>query len=121
MIDESHEGLRPPQRTRSKWNQIDFDRDVEANPISSLSPSSSVVDEKLLPLGGRNVFSNEPWVVKWKRREWWRKLKVRKVWVQEEGLRLIQNKIVMQAHAWGCLVSITMTIGVVACPVVGVI
>ena len=123
MMEEEIDRLRPPKRTRSKWNQISLDRDVEANPLpsSGLSPASSVVNEKLLPLGGRNVFSHEPWVAKWRRREWWRKLKIKKVWVQEEGLRLIQNKIVKQAHAWGILVSVTVTIGVVACPVVGVL
>ena len=123
LMMEDSDRLRPPKRTRSKWNQIGFDRDVEANPLpsNSLSPASSVVNEKLLPLGGRNVFLHEPWVAKWRRREWWRKLKIKKVWVQEEGLRLIQNKIVKQAHAWGVLVSVTVTIGVVACPVVGVL
>ena len=50
---------------------------------------------------------------------WIRKLNVRKVWVKEEGLRILQNKIVMQAHIWGVLVTVPFVVVVVACPVVG--
>ena len=46
---------------------------------------------------------------------------VRKVWVQEEGLRLIQNKIIKQSQAWGLVISIVLTALAVGLPVAGLI
>ncbi|MCJ1308718.1 hypothetical protein MMC25_002372 [Agyrium rufum] len=122
----------PPQPTHQRVaseRSATFEHDLEAQPLPAAhrmnSPASSLtgsgLNEKLLPLGARNSFEHEPWVAKWTRRSNLKKLFIKKVWVKEEGLRLIQNRIVQQAHAWGILISIPVTIGVVACPVVGVI
>lgn len=83
--------------------------DPEAPPLSYSSG-------RLSSFGGRNEYASEAWVEKWAMYQWWRKLMLKKVWVQEEGLRLIQNRIVQQAHAWGALVGVSLTIVVVALP-----
>ena len=84
--------------------------------VYSLELKSSNFPPKLYPFGSPNDFENEPWVEKWKGQSLWKRIDAKKVWVQEEGLRIVQNKIVKQAHAWGALITLPLTVVFVALP-----
>lgn len=47
--------------------------------------------------GSSNSYEDEPWVVKYQKRNWVRKIFDREVWVQEPALRSIQDTIFVQA------------------------
>ena len=104
----------PPLNARDP-DKNGFESDVEA--LSMLS--GSTLAGKMAAFGPTNTFSHEPWVMRWRNRAWWRKLRLRKVWVREEGLRLMQNRIVIQAELWATMITIPTIVGIVACPVVG--
>ena len=54
--------------------------------------------------------------MRWTQRPWWRKLKIKKLKVQEQGLRLMQEKIVKQADWWATIVAIPLIVALVALP-----
>ena len=66
--------------------------------------------------GEANSFEKEPWIEKWKGQPLWKRIDAKKVWVQEQGMRVIQNKIVVQAHAWATLVTIPLLVVFVSLP-----
>ena len=92
-----------------------FDTDLEA--LSVLSGRTLSV--KLEPFGPSNNYHNQSWVERWRKTPWIRKLALKKVWVKEEGLRILQNKIILQAHMWGVIIMIPFVAAIVACPEVG--
>ncbi|MCJ1387957.1 hypothetical protein MMC18_000800 [Xylographa bjoerkii] len=78
---------------------------------------SSFFDDRLSTFGpSNNKFREEQWYVRWTHRPWWRKLMIKKLKVQEDGLRLLQNKIVKQADWWATLVAIPLIVALVALP-----
>ena len=111
----SSSSLDPNDKDRDQQLKSGFDSDVEA--LSTLS--GSTLRGKLSPFGPSNTFDHEPWVSRWRRQEWWRKLSLRKVWVRDEGLKLMQNRIVIQAELWALLITVPTVVGITACPVVG--
>ena len=116
-FDNEYPNPNPNSNSNSKdstMSKSGFDSDVEA--LSVLSGSTTY---KSSPFGPSNAYEHEPWVERWRRTGWVRKLSLRKVWVKEEGLRILQNRIVRQAELIGVLVTVPVTVGVVACPVVG--
>lgn len=48
-------------------------------------------------LGSNKSYENEPWIAKYEKRNVIRKVFDREVWIQEPGLRQIQDTIFMQA------------------------
>lgn len=44
------------------------------------------------------------------------KIFAKSIWVQDETIRLLQDKIVMQSHIWALLISLPLTAFVVALP-----
>ena len=74
---------------------------------------------RLRALGPANDFRGEPWVERWRRTCWLRRLALRKVRVRDEALRVMQSRLVIQAELWSLLVTVPIVAGVVACPVVG--
>ncbi|MCJ1481340.1 hypothetical protein MMC06_001497 [Schaereria dolodes] len=78
--------------------------------------SSSMAAGKLSAFGNSNEFEQEPWIEKWKGQSVWRRMDTRRIWVQEEGLRIMQYKIVKQAHAWSFLITLPLTVVFVALP-----
>lgn len=106
----------PPSKDGKDNKHSDFEMDLES---FSAASGRTTYCTKLEPFGPSNKYADETWVTRWQQMLWIRKLNLRKVWVKEEGLRILQNKIVLQAHIWGAIVTITFIIAVVACPVVG--
>ena len=78
---------------------------------------SSFFDDRLSTFGPSNKrFREEQWYARWTHRPWWRKLMIQKLEVKEEGLRLLQNKIVKQADWWATIVAFPLIIVLVALP-----
>ena len=98
-----------------------LDLDVEAAPRAQTPspPSMHSSGEKLAPLGPRNAFEHEAWVARWRARGAWRRIRVPKVRVGERGLRVLQNRIVLQAELWALLLTVPVTAGLVALPAGG--
>ena len=71
---------------------------------------------RLSPFGPANAYVHEPWLRRWQRTTFMQKMRLRKVWVREEGLRLMQNKIVIQAELWSLLITIVLVTSLVALP-----
>lgn len=71
---------------------------------------------KMQVFGPSNNYLKESWIEKDQLKPMWNKIKDRKVKVQETGLRIMQNKIVLQAEAWALILTIPITAGFVALP-----
>ncbi|MCJ1282876.1 hypothetical protein MMC26_002202 [Xylographa opegraphella] len=69
------------------------------------------------PANGR--FRDEQWYARWAHRPWWRKLRLRKLRVQEDGLRLMQERVVKQADWWATIVAVPLVVVLVALPAGG--
>ncbi|KAK7514999.1 regulator of G protein-like protein [Phyllosticta citriasiana] len=66
--------------------------------------------------GNRNSFGEEAWVDAYKHRPFVRKIFDHETWVQEESVRVVQDKIVRQSQAWSLLLTTVATIVFVAVP-----
>ena len=66
--------------------------------------------------GTSNSYGHEIWVEKYKSTSIMKKIFARQVWIQDETIRLLQDRIVMQSHAWSLLITIPLTALVVALP-----
>lgn len=56
-------------------------------------------------LGSKNSFEDEPWIAKYEKRNFIRKIFDREVWIQEPALRQIQDTIFLQAITGALLVA----------------
>jgi len=100
----------------------DDDVDVDVHLESHLPAPQCTLELRLSPLGPPNDFLHEPWMTKWQEKSWWRNVAIskrRRIWVKEEALRVLQNRIVMQAEAWATIMTTVIMIGLVLCPKVG--
>ena len=61
--------------------------------------------------GSANSYENEPWVVKYEKRNIIRKILDREVWIQEPALRQIQDTIFLQAIG-GALIVTAISMGI---------
>ena len=59
--------------------------------------------------GPSNNYLKESWIEKDQLKSVWKKIRDRKVKVEETGLRIMQNKVVLQAEAWALIVTIPLT------------
>jgi hypothetical protein len=66
--------------------------------------------------GTTNTYTSEPWVEKYERKPYLRKIFENNTWVQEESIRLIQDKIVHQSQIWGIILTVAITAIFVALP-----
>ena len=66
--------------------------------------------------GTSNSFTHELWVEKYAKKPIIQKVFAKSIWVQDETIRLLQDKIVMQSHVWALLITIPLTAFVVALP-----
>jgi hypothetical protein len=85
------------------------------------SDSEAGGDDKRRPgsfetFGSSNSYEDEPWVVKYKKRNLIRKVFDREVWVQEPALRQIQDTIFLQAVLGGLFLSGVLTAVFVCIP-----
>ncbi|KAL8638955.1 MAG: hypothetical protein Q9228_003942 [Teloschistes exilis] len=71
--------------------------------------------------GTSNAFDHELWVDKYKKKPLLRRIFTKTVWIQNETVRLLQDRIVMQSHVLAALVTVPLTTLIVALPQTGVL
>lgn len=71
--------------------------------------------------GTSNSYSHELWVEQYKQKHLFQKVFTKSIWVQEQAIRLLQDKIVKQSHIWALIISVLLTVLVVALPQANVI
>ena len=69
--------------------------------------------------GTSNSYDHELWVEKYRKKPLLARIFPKNLWVQEEMVRVLQDRIVVQSHVWSLLVSVPLTVVVVVVPVVG--
>ena len=66
--------------------------------------------------GTANSYGHEVWVDKYRAKMMFRKIFDTQVWVKNESLRILQDKVAYQAIAWSVIVTVPLTVAFVAAP-----
>ena len=114
-LDET-DSLRVGRMMSPSSTAIAWDCEAAPDHPDSMDYSST----KMHPFGDDNSYQHEQWIKQWTLRKWWRKVSVKRVWIQEEGLKGMQDRIVMQSQVWGAIITIPATVALVALPVGGI-
>ena len=121
-----HRALRPWEQFSDGASVSSFDgaADDEANistdDVFSMT-SRSKKGVSMETFGTSNSYSHELWVEKYKKKPLIQKIFTRSIWVQDEAIRVLQDKIVMQSHIWALIVTVPLTAFIVALPNANVI
>ena len=96
---------------------------VQTNDVSSLHSSTipyvntmSRWPVKMEVFGSSNESLKEYWQDTWQKKPLYRKIFDKQVRVHEQGLALVQNRIVRQAEAWALIITIPLTAVFIALP-----
>lgn len=125
FADEDFTAPSPSPPDADKTREYDDD---EKRPPSS--PSSSMTrladntdplrEPSLQSLGGANdMFGSEPWVGAYQQKSTWRKIFEVSITTQNKHVRAMQDRIVRRAVLWSGLISLALTAGALAAPVLG--
>ena len=71
--------------------------------------------------GTSNGYAHEGWVEKYRNKPLVRKVFAKQIWIQDETVRLLQDRIVMQSHVWALGIVVPLQVVLVALPVYGMI
>ena len=66
--------------------------------------------------GTANTYTDEPWVSEYEKRPLMERIHEKSVWVQDDALRLIQDKIIRQSQILGLIFTTVVTAAFVALP-----
>ena len=116
-----HRALRPWEQFDDGASVSSFDRaaDDEANistdDVFSMT-SRSKKGVSMETFGTSNSYSHELWVERYAKKPLMQKIFAKSIWVQDETIRILQDKIVMQSHIWAVLISLPLTGIFVAMP-----
>jgi hypothetical protein len=66
--------------------------------------------------GTANTFVDEAWVSQYEKRPLMEKIFEKSTWVQDDAVRLIQDRIILQAQVWGVIITTAITAVFVALP-----
>jgi hypothetical protein len=66
--------------------------------------------------GSSNTYSDEPWVAEYEKTPFMAKAHPKNTWVQEDAVRIIQDKIILQSQIWGTFITVAITAIFVALP-----
>ena len=93
-----------------------------SSPYSSRGPSKSGGRGRGISMdtfGTSNSYGHEGWVERYRNKPLVRKVFAKQIWIQDETVRLLQDKIVMQSHVWAISVVLPLQALLVALPVYG--
>lgn len=93
---------------------------VSTDDVYSLSQRSKKAIS-LDTFGTSNSYGHEMWVDRYRKQGLWKKIFAKQIWVQDQTVRLIQDRIVVQSHAWSLICSVPLTALFLALPVAGII
>ncbi|CAF9919552.1 MAG: hypothetical protein ALECFALPRED_001215 [Alectoria fallacina] len=122
IIHTSHRrALRPWEQVSEDASLTSFDGGPEEEANLSTDNMFSMATRRrngvsLDTFGTSNSYSHELWVDKYKKKHLFQKIFTKSIWVQESAMRLLQDKIVKQSHAWALIISVLLTALVVALP-----
>lgn len=106
-----HRHVRP-------W-ELFVDEEVELRDTGSASEKGAPNNkESFESFGSGNSYEDEPWVVKYEKRNLVRKVFDREVWIKEPALRTIQDTIFVQAMLGAIITAGVLTVIFVCVPVV---
>lgn len=71
--------------------------------------------------GTSNSYGHESWVDRYRKQGLFKKIFAKQIWVQDQTVRLIQDRIVLQSHVWSLICSVPLTALFLALPVAGII
>ncbi|KAK7705749.1 hypothetical protein SLS57_009949 [Botryosphaeria dothidea] len=108
------DSLGVPNSIKKKTSSSTFDYDEEATLHSSAA--SSKRPYSMDTFGSSNTFETESWVANYKRKPLKDKIWDKEIWVQEESVRIIQDKIVKGAQIWSLILTTTTTAVFLAVP-----
>ena len=114
--------LRPWEQytadVESKYSTDDSDQTTLAG-SDVLSMSHNGTKKRHVALeafGTANSYGSEVWVEKYRAKMMIRKIFDRTVWVQNESLKLMQDKVALQALIWSAIVTVPLTVLFTALP-----
>lgn len=113
-----------PDEKAPSDNKRDYSDD-EKRPTSSSSMTRVVSTDalrkpSLQSLGGPNdMFDSEPWVGAYQQKSTWRKIFEVSITTQNKHVRAMQDRVVRRAVLWSGLLSLALTAGALAAPVLG--
>ena len=116
-----HRALRPWEQFDDGASVSSFDRagEDEANLSTDDVFSMNSRSKKGISMdtfGTSNSYSHELWVEKYQVKPLIHKIFTKSIWVQDETIRLLQDRIVMQSHIWAFLISFVITALVIGLP-----
>lgn len=71
--------------------------------------------------GTSNSYGHESWVDRYRKQTLFKKIFAKQIWVQDQTVRLIQDRIVLQSYVWSLICSVPLTALFLALPVAGII
>lgn len=113
-------GLKPSKPT----GNFDEEADLSSDDIFPMTGSSTLRSSRTASLdtfGTANTFGHETWVSAYKKKPLLQKIFAKSVWVQDETIRVLQDRIVWQSYLAATMASIPLTAIVIALPKTGVI
>ncbi|KAL8809895.1 MAG: hypothetical protein Q9223_007858 [Gallowayella weberi] len=118
--------LRPWEQFGDGASLNSFDNDDEAtlstDDVYSMSNRSGEKRGMFMDtFGTSNSYDHEPWVERYKKKPLLRRIFPKNMWVQDETIRILQDRIVWQSHAWSAMISVPLTVLIVALPKTGVL
>ncbi|KAI4210053.1 MAG: hypothetical protein LQ351_007043 [Letrouitia transgressa] len=125
IVHSTHSrGLRPWEQFGDAASLTSFDADDEATLSTDEVYSMSHRSKRAISMdtfGTSNSFDHELWVEKYKKKPLLQRIFTKQIWVQDETIRLLQDRIVIQSYIWSVMLTIPLTALIVALPVFHVI
>jgi len=104
-------------RTAKSFKTEDTDSTMELNELKGGGHGSVKKSAwSLSTFGAANSFDDEPWIARYQRKSLLRRVFDKSVRVQEEGVRILQDRIVMQSNIWSLAITIIVVVVFVALP-----
>ena len=104
--------LSQPEKPLSQPGNTDFGKKSKRN----VSHRAGVALEAF---GTANSYGHEVWVEKYRAKMMLRKIFDRTIWVANENVRIVQDRVALQAVCWALIASVPLTIIFTAVPRVG--
>jgi hypothetical protein len=82
----------------------------------SATTASSKRPRSFDTFGTSNTYTDEPWVSQYEKRPLMEKVFEKSTWVQDDAVRLLQDKIIQQSQVWGVILTFCVTAFFVALP-----
>ncbi|EOD46339.1 putative regulator of g protein signaling superfamily protein [Neofusicoccum parvum UCRNP2] len=108
--------LAVPNSIKTKTSTSTFDYDEEATLNGGSKAASLKRPYSMDSFGSSNSFDSEAWVAEYQRKPLVQKIWDAETWVQEESVRVIQDKIVKGAQLWSLILTTATTAIFLALP-----